>query len=227
MVLNAIFSYFWSNVDRYRMGHFIPYKQLIKYRNKIILALLALFTFIHYYVPIKIAFIHLNRHLNALTGDTSFSKFTYYDDSRVDTSRYVDEYIERVNAIADLVDQRNQDKFQYKTIRKNRRQSSLHKQEYLILTYTLVMGRLKYCQGVRSNDSFLEQCPYKNCVFSCDREDEKRADALLFHEYDLKRVETEASYYIKNLRGITAGQIWILWNDEVSGICLIYILNES
>lgn len=143
------------------------------------------------------------------------SVVSHYDDVRVDTSNYINEYIEHENGLSDVADQRNVDKAQYKSMRKNKR-TDVYKSHYLIVQYTPIMGQMKYCANFKAAENFVEECPYKNCQFSCEATDASRADALLFSEYDLQRVETEASFYIKKMRQGRPEQIWILWNDEVS-----------
>jgi hypothetical protein len=81
---------------------------------------------------------------------------------------------------------------------------------FLILEYTLVNNRTKYCQmdvdrtlaneksgtfsrilmeksPVSARFSLLDKCFYKNCLFTCDKRLARRADALLFHAQDLAR----------------------------------------
>lgn len=170
--------------------------------------------------------IGLGRKLFGFRDDSLISnEVSHYDDMRVDTSHYANEYIEHENRLSEIVDQRNVDKAEFKSMRKNKR-TAIHKSEYLIVQYTPIFGKMKYCDRFLAADKFVEQCPYKNCKFSCEATDASRADALLFSEYDLQRAETETSYYIKKMRETHSDQIWILWNDEVSAFLLLSSIHK-
>jgi glycoprotein 3-alpha-L-fucosyltransferase len=117
---------------------------------------------------------------------------------------------------------------------------------YLIAEYTKFYRKEKFCnrrlnyqsmnfetsalkQALSRNNQtgmmyrLLDNCLYKNCFFTCDRDRFKEADALLFHETDLTQTLKEM---INN--GDTAdvakekifdfehnpSQLLILWNDE-------------
>lgn len=200
----------------------ISYIRLKRHRHRVLLASLALLLFIYNYVAFKIMCIRAGRKLLGYRDDSLIaSVVSHYDDIRVDTSNYIDEYIEHENGLSDIADQRNVDKAQYKSMRKNKR-TGVYKSHYLVVQYTPIMGQMKYCASFKAEENFVEQCPYKNCRFSCEATDASRADALLFSEYDLQRVETETSFSIKKMRQGRPEQIWILWNDEVSEFILIF-----
>ena len=145
------------------------------------------------------------------------------NDNTVNTEFYLEEYMKRRKALADTIMKRDAQNKQFKTILKEARKSNLNSNSYLIVEYTKVFKETKFCQHfvddkLINSELFLDECPYKNCVFSCDERRAVNADALLFSEFDLSREETEKTYYLKQFLGNTrkrADQIWILWNDEV------------
>lgn len=108
------------------------------------------------------------------------------------------------------------------------------KNEYLILEYTKVGGHPRFCEfyeGPEANEEmarkkvYLEQCPHKNCRFTCDKSKANSAHVLLFHESDLYReMAAESNYMSKLQTAVTnrAAQIWLIWNDEVSTSFLAY-----
>lgn len=115
--------------------------------------------------------------------------------------------------------------FKHQTGNSRRPMVSNTEDEYTILEYTKIGGSSRFCEyfeGPEANDTiarekvYLEQCPYKNCRFTCDKSKAKAAHVLLFHETDLYR-EMSPNYLAKLQLSITdrAAQIWLLWNDEV------------
>lgn len=95
-----------------------------------------------------------------------------------------------------------------------RNPASLNKTEYLILTYTRVFDVPKLCGNV----DLLEQCPFKNCRFTCNRNYARYADMVIFHAHDLLIEETETKVYLKSFLANLPSrkdQIWLLWHDEV------------
>lgn len=91
--------------------------------------------------------------------------------------------------------------------------SKVHK----ILVFTKVFESNRFCNIENNEKVFLDECPYKNCQFTCDRTEFREASAVLFSEFDLRREDTEITYEIKNFWQRTNernGQVWILWNDE-------------
>ena len=145
------------------------------------------------------------------------------NDHTVNTEFYLEEYSKRRKALADTITKRDAQYKQFKTILKDARKTNLNSNSYLIVEYTKVFKETKFCQHFVDDklinpDMFLDECPYKNCVFSCDERRAATADALLFSEFDLSREDTEKTYYLKQFLGKTykrVDQIWILWNDEV------------
>lgn len=112
-------------------------------------------------------------------------------------------------------------------------QRQLVKHDYLILEYTEVFNKPKFCNFTSQQifNSDIEQCSHNNCKYSCDKVNSlKEADALIFHLRDL---ESELKYKYNNefdkwlqmteqlpfktveLKLLNnPNQIWILWNDE-------------
>ena len=131
----------------------------------------------------------------------------------------------------------------------NKRERDVNKEFYVIFEYTKVFNQPKYCNLKIKNDQFssekllfkklmdsadeaasrtnqkatydiLDDCLYKNCFFTCDKIFAKQANALLFHETDLKN-ELQVKNNLKNIMPFndrTSSQIWILWNDEANGV---------
>lgn len=105
-------------------------------------------------------------------------------------------------------------------------------EDYLILEYTKIGGNQRFChfyEGAKTDDEmakkivFLEQCPYKNCRFTCDKAKANAAHVLLFHESDLNREMDAEPNYLANLNSAVtdrSSQIWLIWNDEVSYLFL-------
>ncbi|RMZ93886.1 hypothetical protein BpHYR1_009699, partial [Brachionus plicatilis] len=93
----------------------------------------------------------------------------------------------------------------------------------MILEYTKIFGNTKYCQKFEKNieeakkELYLSECPYRNCIFTCDKSHVNNAQVLLFHQSDL---HSELKYFFGFDSGPTVKeskrkkQIWILWNDE-------------
>ena len=159
---------------------------------------------------------------------------TYYDDTSVDTSSYLLDYarlVERWRPVKRKLDEENA---QVKVISDAAYSSrELNKTEYLVLEYTRVIGVEKFCQHFKNEKNYnnknneyakeqlyVKECPFTNCRFSCDiAADMDRADALLFHEGDLKQDLEKNKNYLSELRAkVTnrAKQIWLLYNDEVN-----------
>ena len=177
--------------------------------------------------------VNIIKKLLGVRDDTTFfeaensHKPLHYDDSKVNTSNYIDEYIEHLNYLSDLVKARNHKKIAYKhIINAGRPPSFIHKKEFLILQYTPIFGSNKLCENRKPSDMYLKECPFTNCHFSCDIQDSWKADALIFSEWDLHDYNAEASLEVKKLRHMKSfhldaigmhriNQIWILWNDEV------------
>ena len=105
--------------------------------------------------------------------------------------------------------------------------SNIKNNDILILEYTKVGNQPRFCgyfdntnynETAVKNMLFMEQCPYKNCRFTCDKQRQNEANVLLFHESDLNRDLENDRDYLSNLKRKVnrRSQIWLLWNDEVS-----------
>ena len=105
---------------------------------------------------------------------------------------------------------------------------SIEKKEYLIVEYTKIMDETKYCQyfekfspDLATQHTYIDECPYKNCKFTCDKSFIDHADVLLFHESDLKKDVSKNKNYYNELKSKTNdrfNQIWLLWNDEANPV---------
>lgn len=143
----------------------------------------------------------------------------HMDDELVDTSNYLNEYkwyTSKQRAFYVKHPHRS-DANKYKILIENDRSiRSLNKPSYQIVEYTTFWGETKFCH--LDIDIYLDECPYKNCRFSCDKSQIYQADALMFHESDMPRVTVENMVFLKRTLSRhrnRAEQVWILWNDEV------------
>lgn len=146
----------------------------------------------------------------------------YYSeiDHLVETSSYAREYErylerKRVKVKLDAVSEQRGVK---RVVAGKRDRSSLQKREYLMLAFTTIFGAKRYCESGKSEELFVDQCPYKNCRFSCDRSKARSADLVLFHAEDLIHESTETRVYLKQFLARLDSrheQIWVLWHDEV------------
>ena len=147
------------------------------------------------------------------------------DDSNVNTESYLNDYVSQRKKLLNVTLERDL-KFSHlkKSIPGGRNLLGiLKKSDYLIVEYSKFFYQTKYCHlfdkdaNKAKENTYLKECFYKNCVFSCDKSKVATADALLFYDYDLLRESTENSIYIKSFlqtRKWRHDQIWILWNDE-------------
>ena len=152
----------------------------------------------------------------------------YYSeiDHSVDTSSYAreyDRYLERkrVKVKLDAVSEQRGVK---RVVAGKRDRSSLQKREYLMLAFTTIFGANRYCESEKTQELFVDQCPYKNCRFSCDRSKARSADLVLFHAEDLIHESTETRVYLKQFLARLDSrheQIWALWHDEVIYIRIV------
>ena len=91
-----------------------------------------------------------------------------------------------------------------------------------------MFDRHKFCPFFASgelaqdaNRFYIRQCPYKNCRFTCDKTQIKHADALLFHESDVKSEQRQDASYIAKISALhrnVPDKIFILWNDEANRV---------
>ena len=79
---------------------------------------------------------------------------------------------------------------------------------FLLIEYTRVFGSKKFCSK-NSSEIFGDQCPYKNCFYSCDQSLAFQAQLLLFHKYDVTMDTVPPKDFIRK-----PSQIWLLWHDE-------------
>lgn len=160
-----------------------------------------------------------------------------HDDTKVSTANYVHDYTRLKDSYKTVVDQlkqaTNKHKIEIKYERERRHLT--RKDEYLIYEYTRVGGKEKNCQyfrdvqnvkdGVKDyqyakNKLYLEQCPYKNCLFTCDKSDLSRSDVIMFHMGDLlgdmKKNQAYFQQLQSNIGHLRDRQIWLLYNDEAN-----------
>lgn len=81
-------------------------------------------------------------------------------------------------------------------------------ENYLIIEYTKFFGGIKFCQK-NSTEIFGDQCPYKNCFYSCNHSLASQAQLLLFHKYDTTPTTVPPINFTRK-----SSQIWLLWHDE-------------
>lgn len=148
-------------------------------------------------------------------------------DRDLDTSAYLSEYSKfnelRRHRIKQEQGDDSSSRFGLKRVVKDKRsRKSMYKKEYTVLMFTSVFQQEKFCDTKKQQEAsslYVEQCPYKNCRFTCDRNRARHADSVLFHAFDLLSEETETKVFLKNFLARVNSrkdQIWILWHDEVS-----------
>lgn len=152
--------------------------------------------------------IKLKRYLEKLND--SINTQTYLNDYKLNKEKTFNELLSRSNL--------------YKIRVKNKRKLNKKQNEFLVLEYTKFFYSTKYCHLFNNfNDNqtlhelYLNECPFKNCKFTCDKSLALKADALLFYDYDLVAESSENTYYLKNFYSSHVkrkNQVWILWNDE-------------
>jgi hypothetical protein len=123
---------------------------------------------------------------------------------------------------------------------------------FLIVEYTKIFSQPKFCQLNVDKDLYpsselfqrllkekkpdaasfhlLDKCLHKNCLFSCDKSLGEQADALLFHDTDLKsdisgkvrnfKSEAELGKFMNGFIKFKRepNQVWIFWNDETNHV---------
>jgi hypothetical protein len=152
---------------------------------------------------------------NQLTSDV-------YNDLTLNTSNYLAEYRTARHSYAQFNRRFTKNIPAYAEMKTvvagGRAASTLHKSRYLVVEYTRVFGDTRFCApGFNVTGIYLDECPYKNCEFTCDRSLAYEADALLFHEADLYAESVEDMIFLKRTLARhrnRANQVWILWNDE-------------
>jgi len=81
-------------------------------------------------------------------------------------------------------------------------------ENFLFVEYTNFFGHRKFCTK-NSSEIFGDQCPYKNCFYSCNHSLASQAQLLLFHKYDVTPNTIPPKNFTRN-----SSQIWLLWHDE-------------
>jgi hypothetical protein len=164
--------------------------------------------------------INIYNHSNKEDNSKRKLYFQNLNDSFVGSHNYLVDYKYKREQLINELSIRSQlfSKFRVKNKRKN-----INKQAYLVLEYTKFFYNKKYCHLFQDNLNetiqhlYLNECPYKNCKFTCDKSLALEVDALLFYDYDLTRESTETTYYLKKFlhsHNNRKNQVWILWNDE-------------
>ena len=154
-------------------------------------------------------------------------KFEFFSDSDVKAENYLNEYKHWLRHKQTSI---NESK--YKIILPNERKIDrlqLYGVDFLILEYTKFFYQTKFCHLFNETERdfefykriksriYLDECPYKNCIFTCNKSMINDASALLFNSFDLKRIDNRN--FLKDLKSNIydrKSQIWILWNDEVN-----------
>ena len=135
-------------------------------------------------------------------------------DESVETQSYLDIY----NKYKLLKENQSQ-KSDFKVRITNGRLDQLYKEKYLIIQYTPIFGTKKLCNKYNEikNEMFLEECPYKNCEFTCDQKFEDPNAIILFHEWDLTRDPSLLDKAI-DLHAKNPNKLFVLYNDEADPI---------
>ena len=143
------------------------------------------------------------------------------NDHDLDTSFYNEEYNKYSQIKANYKYKKdNSNSFIKIVLNNTRRRQDVRKNTYSIMEYTKVFEKNKFC-GHQSNELYVNECKYKNCYFTCEKNETSSADALLFHESDLKMIIKNNGKKILDLvnqRENKSDQIWILWNDEANKV---------
>ncbi len=119
------------------------------------LSKLAQFTNLREFTICFFLFCLLVRFLPGTLSGNSVPSYSFYDDSKVDISNYLDDYRDRNEKLSDIIDQRNLENRQNKVIVGNKRHPV--KDKYLIVMYTQVFGQDKFCDSARQ-DVRMERC---------------------------------------------------------------------
>lgn len=179
-----------------------------------------------YFVRISVLFLVYVMCVYVSSRKKSDIPNTYYVniDREVDTSSYLEELAKfnlvryrKSNAVANIGSDVKQ------VLRDKRALSSRFKSEYAVALFTNIFyERPGFCDNPKS--MYVDQCPYKNCKFTCDRKNARFADMVMFHAYDLLNEDVETRVYVKSFlahQPSRRNQVWLLWHDEVSIVYLI------
>ncbi|CAF0723527.1 unnamed protein product [Brachionus calyciflorus] len=163
---------------------------------------------------------------------TIFFKFSPNDEQ----SHFSKQIIKTSFINNDILNNHQKASNEYKTIYQLPRWLKDKNEKYVILEYTNVFFRPKFCGKKREDifDSNVEKCEYKNCEYTCDKINYlSKADALIFHlrdlEIEFKKNFTNFEIWLNSTNQIpfkttfdklknNHEQIWILWNDEARKI---------
>jgi hypothetical protein len=174
--------------------------------------------FIFILILVKFYFLDkLDEKYESIQIDISKYK-SIYDDTQVDTSSYLQDYELLVKKWQPVKEKLDRETSSIKIKISSGRVLFDKKHDYLILEQTKIGEREKFCHQ-NAQTLFLNECPFKNCKFTCDKSKLNQADALLFHESDLKLDLIENPSYYEDLsvkaKKNRLEQLWILYNDEV------------
>jgi len=133
----------------------MPSIQLKYFRVQEYLSKLAQFTNLREFAICLFLFFLLVRFLPGTLSGNSVPSYSFYDDSKVDISNYLDDYRDRNEKLSDIIDQRNSENRQNKVIVRNKRHPVRDK--YLIVMYTQVFGQDKFCDSP-GQDVRMERC---------------------------------------------------------------------
>lgn len=185
---------------------------------------LIIFNKIKIYIFFLIIFIYkLNNFYRSLNNLNDVNTKIQFSDEKIQTFDYLSQY-ERIKSFkkkfASISGWKNIVPIQKNLFKNNSK-------NLLILEYTKIFGSSKYCQKFDQNivDAknylYLNECPFKNCIFSCDKNLLNNAQAIIFHQADLEEEIKYNNDYLKNLNMVAKqrnNQTWILWNDEANKV---------
>jgi hypothetical protein len=129
-------------------------------------------------------------------------------------------YLELYNDRNKLLKEKQTHDPNLKVVVENGRLDQIDKEKYTIIQYTPIFGKEKLCNKYNELRSkmFLEECPYKNCEFTCEKNNlENSNTVLLFHEWDLSRDGNLLKKAIK-LHEKYPSKLFVLYNDEADPI---------
>jgi hypothetical protein len=141
------------------------------------------------------------------------------NDQGVNTNSYMQVY-----ARYRLVKQREGKNFTFlKKTNANGRFKQTNQKNYLILQYTTIFGRPRLCTTYNqlNQQMFVDECPYKNCAFTCNKAEFNNSHAILFHESDIASEINRDSRFIKDsirLHASNPEKIFVLYNDEANPV---------
>ena len=110
-----------------------------------------------------------------------------------------------------------------KRITKNGRFAAINQTSYKVLQYTTIFEEPRLCRTYDSLKEriYVDECPYKNCAFTCDKAEFNTADAILFHESDIKsELRKDPDFIQKSVRlhEQNPHMLFVLYNDEANPV---------